>query len=165
MCRKNYSRLAKPGLTADLTLAEYPGRRFKVTFVDTSHAIAEASADIESGIRCHQQDRRSFCLAHTPKVHLQLPASMPQPTSFRLPRCCSRSEGLPHCTIIKDDNRAELLPVTLGRDFGGEVEVVSGLSGDEHVVISPPDSLVTGESDRRVYAQWRPDSRESGNKK
>ena len=38
-----YSRMAKPGLTADLTLAEYPGRRFKATFVSTASAIDPAS--------------------------------------------------------------------------------------------------------------------------
>jgi hypothetical protein len=33
----------------------------------------------------------------------------------------------------------------LGRDFGSEVEVVSGLSGEENVMVNPPDSLVEGE--------------------
>ena len=37
------------------------------------------------------------------------------------------------------------MPIVLGRDFGSEVEVVSGLSGEENVMVNPPDSLVEGE--------------------
>jgi len=33
----------------------------------------------------------------------------------------------------------------MGRDFGSEVEVVSGLTGQENVMVNPPDSLVEGE--------------------
>jgi len=52
-----------------------------------------------------------------------------------------RSAGLQIATVI-DGNRAALVPVTLGRDFGTEVEVVAGLNGDETVIVNPPDSLV-----------------------
>jgi hypothetical protein len=35
--------------------------------------------------------------------------------------------------------------VTLGRDFGSEVEVLTGLNGDENVIVNPPDSIVSGQ--------------------
>jgi hypothetical protein len=41
-----------------------------------------------------------------------------------------------------------MVPITLGRDFGTEVEVVAGLDGSEAVIASPPDSLVDGEEVR-----------------
>lgn len=41
--------------------------------------------------------------------------------------------------VVKD-GKVSLIPVTLGRDFGNEVEVIDGISGDEAVVINPPDS-------------------------
>jgi multidrug efflux pump subunit AcrA (membrane-fusion protein) len=34
--------------------------------------------------------------------------------------------------------------VTLGRDYGTEVEVPTGLRGDERVVLSPADDLAEG---------------------
>jgi len=37
------------------------------------------------------------------------------------------------------------LPVTAGRDFGNAIEIVSGLQGNESVIVSPPDSTVDGE--------------------
>jgi hypothetical protein len=33
----------------------------------------------------------------------------------------------------------------LGRDYGKEVEVVSGLNGEENIIDNPPDSLISGE--------------------
>jgi lysophospholipid acyltransferase (LPLAT)-like uncharacterized protein len=38
----------------------------------------------------------------------------------------------------------------LGRDFGTEVEVVSGLKGDEAVILNPADSLAAGTQVRVV---------------
>jgi hypothetical protein len=43
-----------------------------------------------------------------------------------------------------------MVPVTAGRDFGSDVEIVSGLTGSERVVINPPDSLVDGVAVRVV---------------
>jgi hypothetical protein len=33
-----------------------------------------------------------------------------------------------------------------GHDFGTSIEIVSGLQGNESVISSPPDSIVTGET-------------------
>ena len=33
-------------------------------------------------------------------------------------------------------------PVTIGRDFGSDIEVVHGLTANDDVILSPPDSLV-----------------------
>ena len=49
---------------------------------------------------------------------------------------------------ITDGQHAELKPITLGHDFGSEVEVVAGLTGNESIIVNPPDSLVSGEEVR-----------------
>ena len=51
-----------------------------------------------------------------------------------------------------------LKPITLGHDFGNEVEVVAGLNGDETVIVNPPDSVVEGETVR--IAQGHSEDRE-----
>jgi hypothetical protein len=55
-----------------------------------------------------------------------------------------RSEGL-RVGTIQDGNHAALTPIVLGRDFGNEVEVVSGLPDNASVILTPPDSLVDGQ--------------------
>jgi multidrug efflux pump subunit AcrA (membrane-fusion protein) len=42
------------------------------------------------------------------------------------------------------NGRAELVPVTIGRDYGSSVEVVSGLQPADPVIVNPSDSLISG---------------------
>jgi hypothetical protein len=39
---------------------------------------------------------------------------------------------------------ADLIPITVGRDFGDSVEVVSGLPSNALVIADPSDSLTSG---------------------
>ena len=55
--------------------------------------------------------------------------------------------------MVKDGNHAQLANIILGRDFGSEVEVVSGLQVDDQVIINPPDSLISGEEVRVAQQQ------------
>jgi hypothetical protein len=82
------------------------------------------------------------------EVHLKLPTAT---STFILPvnTLLFRSEGL-RVAAISDGRHAELRQVTLGHDFGSEVEVVAGLSGNESIIVNPPDSLVSGEEVRIV---------------
>src|SRR6204780_2658456 len=139
---QQYSQAAKPGLTADLTLAEFPGRRFKGQLVRTAKAIDPASRTLLVEVDVNNTTGELFPGAYT-GVHLKLPEGVP---TFILPvnTLIFRSQGLQIATV-QDGNKATLVPIVLGRDFGSEVEVVSGLSGQENVMVNPPDSLVEGE--------------------
>jgi RND family efflux transporter MFP subunit len=52
--------------------------------------------------------------------------------------------------IVTKEGKLHYIPVKLGRDFGGEIEVLGGLTGDETVVTNPDDSLSEGQSVRAV---------------
>jgi hypothetical protein len=49
-----------------------------------------------------------------------------------------------------------LKPVTIGRDFGSDIEIVHGLSSEDNVILSPPDSL-TDKAEVRVSQPARED--------
>jgi len=138
---QQYSQAAKPGLTADLTLAEFPGRRFKGQLVRTAKAIDPASRTLLVEVDVNNTTGELFPGAYT-GVHLKLPEGIP---TFILPvnTLIFRSQGLQVATVA--DGKASLVRIVLGRDFGSEVEVVSGLTGQENVMVNPPDSLVEGE--------------------
>ncbi|WP_115477085.1 efflux RND transporter periplasmic adaptor subunit [Dyella psychrodurans] len=55
-----------------------------------------------------------------------------------------RGEGL-RVALVDAQQRIHLQPVTLGRDFGGTVEVTEGLSDNDRIVLNPPDSLYEGQ--------------------
>jgi hypothetical protein len=80
------------------------------------------------------------------EVHLKLPQGNP---AFILPASALifRSDGLQVGTVENGD-RAALRNVTLGHDLGSEVEVVSGISAGDSVIVDPPDSLISGEAVR-----------------
>jgi RND family efflux transporter MFP subunit len=138
---QQYSQAAKPGLTADLTLAEFPGRRFKGQLVRTANAIQQSSRTLLVEVDVNNATGELLPGGYT-EVHLKLPETVP---TYILPvnTLIFRAQGLQIATV--QDGKATLVPIVLGRDFGSEVEVVSGLSGQESVMVNPPDSLVEGE--------------------
>ena len=137
-----YSQAAKPGLTADLVLSEFPGRRFQGTLVRTANAIDPASRTLLVEISVNNPTGTLLTGAYA-EVHLKLPTPT---SSFLLPAntLLFRSEGL-RIGVVDDQQRVELRQITLGHDYGSDVEIVVGLTGDEKVILNPPDSLVDGQ--------------------
>jgi multidrug efflux pump subunit AcrA (membrane-fusion protein) len=42
------------------------------------------------------------------------------------------------------DGQAQLVPVTIGHDYGTTVEIVAGVQPTDQVIVSPSDSLTSG---------------------
>jgi RND family efflux transporter MFP subunit len=145
-----YSQAARPGLKADLVLSEFPGRRFEGTLVRTADAIDQNTRTLLVEIRVENPTGTLLSGAYA-EVHLKIPGGA---SSYILPvnTLLFRSEGL-RVAVVGPGDRAELRPITLGHDFGSDVEVVAGLNGDESVVINPPDSIVEGEQLRITTPQ------------
>lgn len=142
---EQYSQVAKPGLSADITLAEFSGRRFKGKLARTAQAIDAASRTLLVEVDVDNSSGALLPGAYA-SVHLKLPS---ESSAFLLPvgSLIFRSEGLQIATV-RNGNEVTLLPIALGRDFGSEVEVVSGLTESDLVITNPPDSLVSGEKVR-----------------
>jgi RND family efflux transporter MFP subunit len=145
---EEYSQAIKPGMTADLSLAEFPGRKFQGKVVRTAEAInvttrtllVEVDVDNPSG---------TLLTGSYAEVHLAVPT---QASTFLIPvnTLIFRSEGL-HVATVKG-GKVALASVTPGRDFGNEIEIVAGLKPDDQVVINPPDSIVSGQAVQIVQA-------------
>ena len=142
---EQYSQAARPGIEADLTLLEFPGRRFKGALVRTAGSIDVATRTLLVEVDIDNSRGELFPGAYT-EVHLQTPETIPVlilPVSALI----FRSEGM-QVAAVEDGNRAVLKNVTVGRDMGNEVEVVAGLTANAAVIVNPPDSLVSGETVR-----------------
>jgi hypothetical protein len=75
-------------------------------------------------------------------VHLHVPpsnASMLLPSNTLL----FRAEGL-RVGIVRN-GQVQLAPVVIGHDYGATVEITSGLTPQDQIVLNPPDSLAQGE--------------------
>ena len=135
------SRTALPGVSAELTLAEFPGRRFPGKLARTTNAIDPGTRTLLSEVDVDNSSGALLPGAYA-QVHLKLPAATP---SLILPvnALLFRSEGL-QVGVVGDDGKVTLVGVVLGKDYGAEVEIVSGLKQTDAVVLNPPDSLTSG---------------------
>jgi RND family efflux transporter MFP subunit len=143
-----YSQAAKPGLTADLTLSEFPGRRFQGRLVRTAEAIDPASRTLLVEIDVVNPTGVLLTGSYA-EVHLKLPAGS---SSYVVPvnTLLFRKEGL-RLAVVKD-GKAVLTPVTPGHDFGDRMEIVGGLQGEESIIVNPPDSIISGQPVRIAQA-------------
>jgi RND family efflux transporter MFP subunit len=137
-----YARAARPGMAASVELQEHPGRLFPGRIARTAGSIDPASRTLLVEIDLDNKSGELMPGSYA-EVHFKLPTDA---ATFRLPvnTLIFRTDGL-RVAIVKNGT-VTLVPITLGRDFGNTVEVVSGLTGAELVVVNPPDSLTDGQA-------------------
>jgi RND family efflux transporter MFP subunit len=142
-----YSQAARPGLAGELRLPEFPGKQFTATLINTANAIDPSTRTLLAQFEVQNPSGQLLAGSYA-EMHLKLASDHP---AYLLPvnALLFRSEGL-RVVTVGPGSKAVLIPITLGRDFGNEVEVVSGLNGDEQVITDPPDSVVAGEAVRVV---------------
>ncbi|HZQ25317.1 MAG TPA: efflux RND transporter periplasmic adaptor subunit [Terriglobales bacterium] len=152
-----YSQGAKPGLSADLVLSEFPGRRFPGKLVRTASAIDQTTRTLLVEIAVENPTATLLSGAYA-EVHMKIPGAS---SSYTIPvnTLLFRSEGLRVASVVGE--KAALLPISIGHDYGAEVEVVAGLTGDESLIVNPPDSLLPGQA-VRVAQQSSPDQANGG---
>jgi RND family efflux transporter MFP subunit len=137
---ETYSRAALPGSRATLTLEEYPGVTFSGILARSSNSIDPASRTLTVEIDVDNPGRRLLPGSYA-FVHLKLPKQI-QSVTLPSNALLFRSEGM-RVAVVRE-GRAELVAIAIGRDYGNEVEVVSGVGPDDAVILDPADSLVSG---------------------
>jgi RND family efflux transporter MFP subunit len=136
---------ATPGLPVDVTLTERPGRALPGKIVRNAGAIDPATRTML--VEIDLDNRNGEILPGTAvEAHLKLASGG---TTWLLPvsALLFRSEGV-RVAVLAQGNKASLLPVTLGRDYGTRIEITSGLPSGVMVIDSPPDSLIDGQAVR-----------------
>jgi RND family efflux transporter MFP subunit len=135
-----YSRAARSGAPATLTLDEFPGQTFHGTLVRNSNSIDVASRTLLVEVDVENPTGQLLPGAYV-FVHLKLPD---ETHSVTIPSntLIFRKEGL-QVGLVRN-GKAELVPVKISHDYGNSVEIVSGLQPTDAVIVDPSDSLVAG---------------------
>jgi RND family efflux transporter MFP subunit len=135
-----YSRAARSGAPATLTLDEFPDQTFHGTLVRNANSIDIASRTLLVEVDVENPTGQLLPGAYV-FVHLKLPD---ETHSVTIPSntLIFRKEGL-QIGLVRN-GKAELVPVKIGRDYGNAVEIVSGLQPTDAVIVDPSDSLVAG---------------------
>jgi RND family efflux transporter MFP subunit len=128
---------AAPGIVigqpAELNVASFPGRVFKGTIARTAGAIDPDTRTLRVEIDVPNESGELLPGMYT-TVRLTIPVARPAlivPISSVL----TDADGIRIATI--DNNRLRYKQVTLGRDFGSEVEILTGLNAGEQIVKDP----------------------------
>lgn len=135
-----------PGMTADVTVTELANRKFTGHVVRTSSALDAASRTLLTEVDITNTGGTLLSGMYA-QVHLTLTHRAP---ALILPATALvvRSNGT---QVITLDSSApgqlatlHFVPVTIGRDYGGTVEVQSGVTDGMTVVSNPSAELVDG---------------------
>lgn len=128
------------GERVTLTQDAYPGRIFTGAIVRNANAIDQTARTLNVEVDVDNPTGRLLPGAYI-FVHFRTPGashSVTIPSNTLL----FRSEGL-RVGVVRNDH-VQLVPVTIGHDFGNAVEILSGLTVKDSVVVDPSDSLTNG---------------------
>jgi RND family efflux transporter MFP subunit len=136
-----YARMVTVGLPAELLLNEERNRAFEGVTVRTSGAVDPVARTMRVEVDVKNPTGELFAGAYA-QVRFRLTSANP---SYTLPgnALLFRPDGV-HAASVDANNRVKLLPIVLGTDYGTRVSIVSGLNGDERVIVNPPDSIIDG---------------------
>jgi len=142
-----YAAAAKPGLEADLRFSEQPGKGYEAVTVRTANALDPVLRTLQVELELDNAQNQLFPGAYA-EVHFKIAGSA---SSVRLPAntVLFRAAG-PQVAVVDAQRRIQLKSIVQGRDFGGTIEVLSGLGPDDAVVVNPPDSIINGVTVRVV---------------
>ncbi len=150
------------GTKAQISVPEYPGRRFPATVEASAQAVDIASGTTRMQLVVDNSHAElmtgdftnvTFDLPH-PEIAINVPASA----------LIFNQSGL-HVATVGSDGRIILKQVTIARDLGNEVEIGSGIAVDDRVVANPPDGIATGDKVRVAGAPGTPGEPETAEAK
>lgn len=136
-----YAEMIHEGVPADLVVDELPGEVFHTKVEAVTHSVESDSRTMQAMLIVNNSKeallpgmyaKARFLLPHALNI-LMLPAD-----ALMLPK-----EG-PVVAVVGDDHKVHFRKVTIGRDYGAEVEIESGLSDGEMVVLNPTDAVREG---------------------
>lgn len=139
---QNYSSNIKPDMGVSLYFAEHPGKSYPAKLLKTANAINRVTRTLLAQFEVDNSDGALLPGGFT-QVHLEMPISkklIHLPVNVLL----FRAKGL-QVAVLDNQNRVVLKSVTVSRDYGNDVEVDTGLSVGERVILNPPDSIFDGE--------------------
>ncbi|WP_428390386.1 efflux RND transporter periplasmic adaptor subunit [Lichenicoccus sp.] len=144
---QTFSTMLKPGLTATLSLPQYPGRLFKATFDTSAHAFNAQTRTVVTELLVDNPDHKLWPGTYA-DVHFTTSAN---PNILIIPEqaLLFRAQGM-QVALVGPHNRVHLQDVTLGHNMGETVQILSGLTPQDRLINNPSAGLLDGETVRVV---------------
>jgi RND family efflux transporter MFP subunit len=137
-----YAPNIRVGEQTVITLQEFPGQKFSGKVARTSQAIDPSTRTLLTEVDVPNKDGH-LLPGSFGEVHFAVGTNVNKVT-VPVNAMLFRSEG-PQVAVIGSDNKVQLRPISIGRDYGSTLEILGGVSSTDRVVVNPPDSLEEGQ--------------------
>ena len=140
-----YTPSIKTGMTATVTMQEFPNEKFAGKVARTSDAIDPATRTLLTEVDVNNRDGRLLPGSYG-QVHFSVGYGVNKVT-IPVNAMIFRSEGA-RAAVVGADGKVHLRPISIGRDYGTRLEVLDGVTVGDKVIVNPSDSLEDGQQVR-----------------
>ncbi|MGH9495107.1 MAG: efflux RND transporter periplasmic adaptor subunit [Candidatus Sulfotelmatobacter sp.] len=159
-----YMPYIKVGSNTTVTLQEFPGKKFLGKIARTAESIDPNTRTLLTEVDVPNKDQR-LLPGSFGEVHFAIGSNVDKVT-IPVNAMLFRSQGA-QVAVIGPDNKVELKPINIGKDYGASLEILGGVSVQDQIVINPPDSLEDGQQVNVAAApspgQGQPQTGQKGN--
>jgi RND family efflux transporter MFP subunit len=148
----------KPGLSCNIEVEEYKGRKFPGKVMRTANALDISSRTLLTEIQVANPSNTLLPGMYA-TVHFQIrraPSLMIPSPAFR------NTQKGPMVAVLRQGNSVHLAPIKLGRDYGTQVEVLEGLQVGQKLIVGWTDEVKEGAKVKPVAAAKSAVSRSGG---
>lgn len=137
---QTYAAQLKAGIAADVRFPDRPGKTYTARLDRTANALDASSRTLLAQLLVDNASSELLPGAYA-EVDFKLSTEAAS-GALRVPAnvLLANGDGLQVATVDAQ-GKVALKPVALGRDFGADIEILSGLGATDDVILSPPDSL------------------------
>src|SRR5262249_40820599 len=129
------------GQLATMSTTDLPDRKFAGKVARTANALDPSSRTLLVDVQVPNPDGKLM-----PGMYVQVDLNLPRrdpPVLIPGDTLVVRPEGT-FTAIINPGNTVHFQPITVGRDLGDRIEVLSGLNVGQKVIVNPNDSVQEG---------------------
>lgn len=144
---QTYAAMIIPKMNADVSVQELPNRVFRGEVARTANALDEASRTLKTEVRVANPEHKLL-----PGMYAQVKFSIARvnaPPLIPGDTLLIRASGT-QVALVGPDRKVHFQKIEVGRDYGPEIEVLSGLTVGQTVIINPSDEIREG-----VVVQFR----------
>jgi RND family efflux transporter MFP subunit len=132
-----------PGQKAILTFQDMPGREFEAIVTRTAGAVDPTSRTLQVELQVPNPRGEIFSGSYA-QVRFNESAGADVLT-LSDNTLIFRAQGM-QVAVVGPDNKVQLRSIRLGRDFGNTIEVLSGVSSADRVIMNPSDGIADGDT-------------------
>jgi RND family efflux transporter MFP subunit len=137
-----YAPSIKVGANTYVTLQEFPGQKFSAKVARTAEAIDKNTRTLLTEVDVPNKDGR-LLPGSFGEVHFAIGSNVNKVT-VPVNAMLFRAQGA-QVAVVGPDNKVQLRPINIGKDYGTSLEVLDGVTVNDLVIINPPDSLEDGQ--------------------